>query len=302
MNRPHPLCGHGFGVALTTPFTADDAVDTAALQRLTRHVTDGGADFVVALGSTGEAAMLDARERDLVVAAVRAHCGRAKLVVGTGASSTAQASAWTRRAKDLGADGALVTVPPYTKPTQAGIEAHFERVAAAAPELPLIVYNVPSRVGADLQPATLAKLWRLPTVCAVKEASGDLRQITRIANELPPDRLLLAGDDALLLPTIAVGGHGVVSVAGNVAPHAMRALVDACRSSQLALAQRRARALTPLFDALSLEPNPIPIKAALAELGFGAAAPRLPLLPATDATRRALQHALHNLQTTSSHA
>lgn len=285
----------GLGVALATPFTPEHDLDMQGLVRLLQHVVTGGADFVVALGSTGEAAMLSEAERDHVVASVRAHCGRLPLVVGTGASSTAAAIAWTHRARELGADGALVVVPPYCKPTQAGIVAHFAAIARAVPGMPLIAYNVPSRVGTNLLPATVRELWALPEVVAIKESSGDLQQIARIGAELPAGRTLLAGDDGLLLPTIAVGGSGIVSVAGNVEPGAMRALLASACAGDLVTAQRRNAQLLPLFDALGAEPNPIPIKAALATAGICDHAVRLPLLPATAATRDRLRLALTRL-------
>lgn len=294
--------GRGLGVALATPFLPDQSVDIQALVRLVQHVVRGGADFVVALGSTGEAALLEDDERDEVIATVHAHCGLATLFVGTGAPSTAAAARWTARAQALGADGALVVVPPYTKPTQAGIAAHFRAIAAAAPGLQLIAYNVPSRTGTNLLPATLRELWRLPEVIAVKESSGDLVQIARIAAELPAGRTLLAGDDALLLPTVAVGGRGVVSVAANVVPGALRALLDHALAGDLHRAQPLQAALLPLFDALSAEPNPIPIKTALALAGIAGPDVRLPLLSAGDATRAALQRALRELEEAVSHA
>jgi len=292
------LFGSGFGTALATPFTPAGAIDMPALVRLVRHVVAGGCDFVVALGSTGEAAMLTDEERDHVVTTVIAHAGDARVLVGTGASATAQAAAWTARAAELAADGALVVVPPYVRPTQAGIVAHFRAIAERAPELPLIAYNVPARAGTNLLPATVRELWALPTVIAVKESSGDLQQIARIGAELPDDRVLLAGDDPLLVPTIAVGGRGVVSVAGNVVPREMAALLAAARSGDFAEAQRLNARLLPLFDALSAEPNPIPIKTALALAGIAEPAMRLPLLPAAAATRDRLQKALHALHET----
>lgn len=290
MSRAAPP--HGLGVALATPFTPQHGLDTPGLVRLVRHVAAGGADFVVALGSTGEAAMLTEAERDAVIATVRAHAGAMPVFVGTGASSTHQAIAWTRRAHAAGAAGALVVVPPYTKPTQAGIVAHFAAIARAVPDCPLIAYNVPSRVGTNLLPATVRELWSLPNVVALKESSGDLQQIARIAAELPADRTLLAGDDPLLLPTIAVGGRGIVSVAGNVVPAAMRALVAAALGGDAASARTLHAQLLPLFDALGAEPNPIPIKAALALAGIVDDAVRLPLLPATAPTRERLRAAL----------
>ncbi|HEX6813786.1 MAG TPA: 4-hydroxy-tetrahydrodipicolinate synthase [Planctomycetota bacterium] len=299
--------GEGLGVALATPFMSDSGsgdggIDTSALVRLVRHCTAGGADFVVALGSTGEAAMLTESERDHVVATAREHAGRAAVFVGTGASSTAQTIAWTRRARELGAHGALVVVPPYTRPTQAGLLAHFEAVAAAVPDLPLVVYNVPARTATNLLPATMQRLWSLPTVIALKESSGDLQQIGRIGAELPPGKTLLAGDDALLLPTIAVGGTGVISVAGNAVPGAMRELLAAARSGSPERARSLQARLLPLFEALSAEPNPIPVKQALALLGIAGPTMRLPLLEATAATRERLQGALSKLPAEVSHA
>lgn len=282
----------GLGTALATPFHRDGSLDLGALARLVRHVVDGGSDFVVALGSTGEAAMLGEAERDEVVATVREHCRHVPLIVGTGATSTAQAVAWTGRARALGAQGVLVVVPPYVKPTQAGLVAHFTAVAEAAPELGVVLYNVPGRAATNLQPATLASLWRLPNVVAIKESSGDLQQIGRIAAELPPGKTLLAGDDALALPSIALGAQGLVSVAANAAPREVRALVAAALAGNHAAARKQHARLLPLFDALFAESNPIPVKAALDLLGIAAPTLRLPLLEAAPATRDRLAAAL----------
>lgn len=292
----------GLGVALATPFHADGTLDSAALARLVQHVVAGGADFVVALGSTGEAAMLTEPERDLVVATVREHCGRVPLLVGTGAPSTAQAVAWTQRARQLGAQGTLVVVPPYVKPTQQGLIAHFEAVAGAAPDRAVVLYNVPGRTATNLLPATLLSLWRLPNVVALKESSGDLQQIARIAAELPPGKVLLAGDDGLALPSIAVGAQGLVSVAGNVVPRAMRTLVSAALTGNLTKARRAHAELLPLFDALFVEPNPVPLKAALELLGLAGPMLRLPLQPAVAATRERLRAALRTAEATSAEA
>lgn len=284
----------GLGVALATPFTLDGQLDLPTLVRLVQHVVGGGAQFVVALGSTGEAAMLTDAERELVVRTVRQHCAPALLLVGTGASSTVQACAWTTRAAELGADGALVVTPPYVKPSQAGLQTHFRAVAAAAPELGIVLYNVPSRAGCNLQASTVAALWSEPNIVAIKESSGDLAQIGRIAAELPPGKVLLAGDDGLCLPTLAVGGGGLVSVAGNLVPGLVRQLVDQGLAGMRS-AQRLHGRLLPLFEALFLEPNPVPLKAALAVMGFGSGAVRLPLLAAQAATRERLRACLAGL-------
>lgn len=284
----------GLGIALATPFTLDGQLDLPALARLVQHTEAGGAQFLVALGSTGEAAMLSSAERDLVVQTVRQHAPTLPLLVGTGASATAQACEFTARAAALGADGALVVVPPYVKPTQAGLEAHFRAVAQAAPQLGIVLYNVPSRTGCALLPSTVQSLWSVPNIVAIKESSGDLLQIGRIASELPPGKVLLAGDDGLCLATLAVGGAGLISVAGNVVPHLLRQLVDQGLAAPKA-AQRLHARLLPLFEALFVEPNPIPLKAALQLLGLGSAVLRLPLQAAQVATRERLRACLQQL-------
>lgn len=282
----------GLGVALATPFQPDGHLDLVGLRRLFRHVVDGGADFVVALGSTGEAATLEEQERDSVIAACRAEADGLPLVVGTGAMATRQAAAWTRRAQQLGADAALVVVPPYVRPTQAGIVAHFRAIASAVPELPLIAYNVPTRTGTNLLPTTLRELWEIPQVVAVKESSGDARQIETISKALPPGRLLLAGDDAMAVATIAAGGHGLISVVGNLLPQATKAMVAAALRGRRTEADALQARLQPVLAALAMEPNPIPLKAGLPLLALASSTVRLPLLPAESATRERLRVAL----------
>jgi len=282
----------GMSVALATPFSPGGTVDLPGFRRLVRHVRAGGCDNLVVLGSTGEAATLLEAERDTLIRACLEEAEGLPVVVGTGSNATAQAAAWTRRAQELGAQGALVVTPYYNKPTPAGLVAHFQAVTEAAPGLPVIIYNVPGRTGLNLLPATLAQLWRNPQLVAVKESSGNLAQIGEIARTLPAGKTLLSGDDSLALAAIAVGATGLISVLGNVLPGPAKRLVD------LALAGRRAEAialhqsLLPLMDALFLESNPIPAKAALAQLGLCADVLRLPLVPASPATRARLAELL----------
>ncbi|MFK7738693.1 MAG: 4-hydroxy-tetrahydrodipicolinate synthase [Planctomycetota bacterium] len=291
------LLGDGLGVALPTPYAQDGAIDLPQLAGIVGRVVGGGTDFVVALGSTGEASMLDDREREHALATIRTACGDKPLVVGCGASSTRQAASWAEQARDHGADAVLVAVPPYTKPTQAGIVQHFQSLAATLGHtLPIIAYDVPSRTGTRLTSQTVAELWQIDGLVALKESSGDLTRIAETLSIMPDDRVLLAGDDALTLPTIAVGGFGVISVAANAIPEEMRALVTAARAGDLEDARNLHRRLMPFFLALQREPNPIPIKAALALQCLGSASPRLPLLPATDATRQELQRTLSQLE------
>lgn len=294
MNDPVDLSG--LGVALATPFTADGAVDLPAFRGLVRHVLQGGqggVDWLVVLGTTGESATLEEAERDALVTACLEEAAGHPVVVGTGSNSTKKAAAWTRRAQELGASAALVVTPYYVKPTPAGLLAHYTAVADAAPGLPLVAYNVPGRTGVNLTAATLARLWEaVPTVLAVKESSGNLSQIGEVARALPAGRLLLAGDDGLALPSIAVGAEGLVSVVANLLPAETKALVSAARKGDLVEAQRLHQLLLPVIDALFAESSPIPLKAGLELLGLGGPTLRLPLVPAEPATVSRLREAL----------
>lgn len=281
----------GLYVALATPFHPDASLDLPAFRRLARRVAGAGAGLVV-LGSTGEAATLLEEERDALIAACLEEAGPSQVIVGTGSNATPQAARWTRRAQELGAAGALVVTPYYNKPTPAGLKAHYEAVAEAAPGLPLVVYNVPGRTGLNVAPATLALLWENPQVAAVKESSGNVAQIAEIARTLPAGKALLSGDDNLALPSIAVGASGLVSVLGNLLPRETADLVRLALAGRREEALQAHQALLPLMDALFLESNPIPLKAALERLGFGSAQVRLPLVPAQAATRARLDSLL----------
>lgn len=282
----------GLAVALATPFTASGDVDLPAFRKLVRHVVAGGVDTLVPLGSTGEAATILDAERDAIITACLEESQGHPVVVGTGHNATRQAAAMTQRAQALGAQGALVVTPYYNKPTPDGLVAHFAAVAEAAPGLPIIAYNVPGRTGLNVTPPVLARLWENPQVVAVKESSGNLAQIAEIARQLPKGKLLLSGDDNLALASIAVGASGLVSVLGNVLPRETATLVAAARRGSLAEAQRLHQQLLPLMDALFLESNPIPLKAALKLLGLCGDELRLPLAPAGAATRTRLAEAL----------
>jgi 4-hydroxy-tetrahydrodipicolinate synthase len=296
----------GLGIALATPFEPPSAgdfgagrVDLPAFRALVSRLVAGGpgpegrgVDFLVVLGSTGEAATVTGPERDELVAAALEECRGIPVIVGAGHNSTAQAAALAARSKASGADGILVVTPYYNKPQSAGIEAHFRAVAAAAPGLPIIVYNVPGRTGLNLLPKDLARLWAIPEVVGVKESSGNLAQIGEILRTMPEGKVLFSGDDALALPSIALGGSGLISVIGNLLPAETKALVEAGlagrRSEAVALQAR----LLPMMDALFLESNPAPLKAAMALAGYCSNAVRLPLAPASEATRARLAELL----------
>ncbi|HJW44289.1 MAG TPA: 4-hydroxy-tetrahydrodipicolinate synthase [Geothrix sp.] len=282
----------GLAVALATPFTPSGEVDLPAFRRLVRHVAAGGVDTLVPLGSTGEAATILDSERDAIITACLEESGGRPVVVGTGHNATRQAAAMTQRAQALGAAGALVVTPYYNKPTPEGLVAHYAAVAEAAPGFPLIAYNVPGRTGLNVTPAALARLWENPQVVAVKESSGNLAQIAEIARTLPAGKTLLSGDDNLAVASIAVGASGLVSVLGNVLPREAAALVAAARGGNHEEALRLHQQLLPLMDALFLESNPIPLKAALQLLGLGGDTLRLPLVSASAATRTRVAEAL----------
>jgi 4-hydroxy-tetrahydrodipicolinate synthase len=275
----------GLFTALVTPFR-DGAVDEAALRELVERQVAAGVDGIVPCGSTGEAATLSYPEhRRVVEICIEAASGRVQVLAGTGSNSTRESIELTRHARDAGADGALLISPYYNKPTEAGLIAHYAAVSREA-HLPLVVYNIPSRTASNILPATMARLAEIEHVVGVKESSGDLAQISRVIAICPEGFSVLSGDDALTLPVIAVGGRGVISTTSNVAPREMGELVRAARAGDAARARQLHLRLLPLFDALFCETNPIPIKAALAQLGWIEEEIRLPLTP-LDAPKRA---------------
>lgn len=282
----------GLCVALATPFTADQEVDFPAYRRLVKHLVEGGVDGLWVLGTTGEAATINDSERDALITATLEESQGRQVVVGTGSNDTRKTMALTRRAQELGAHGALVITPYYNKPMPSGIVAHFKAVAEAAPGMPLVVYNVPGRTGINLAPATLAQLWEIPQVVALKESTGNLAQISEILRTLPEGKAFLSGDDYMALATIAMGGAGLVSVIGNALPRQTKTLVELAQAGKRAEAAALHAKLYPLMDALFLESNPIPVKALLAQLGICSDAMRLPLLPATAATQARLAECL----------
>ncbi len=301
----------GLGVALATPFTTGTeasakrragggssdkppALDLPAFRALIAHVVPA-ADFLVVLGSTGEAATISQDERSELVATARACAPNVPLVVGTGHHDTEYAVQLARAAVASGADGLLVVTPYYNKPQPAGIVAHFRRIAEALPGVPIIAYNVPGRTGSNLAPATLRELWAIPEVVAVKESCGDIRQIAQACREAPAGKTVLAGDDDLALAAIAVGARGLVSVCGNVAPDRTAALVRAALGQDLPRARDLNAELAPLVAALFTETNPVPLKAALACLGVATGMVRAPLVPAAPDTWARVQSALSDL-------
>lgn len=302
-------CGlEGLGVALATPFDAEGKVDYRGFERLMGHLAgnggreSGGTDFFVVLGSTGEGATVEPDERRELISLSVASFGsgskgrRLPVVIGTGSNSTAQTVRLTSEAVLLGADAVLVVIPFYNKPTPDGLVAHYQAVAQAAAGKPVIVYNVPGRTGLNLSPQVLARLWEIPGVLALKESSGNIAQIGEIARTLPAGKTLLSGDDAFALPSISLGAEGLISVAGNVYPRRVKALVEAGRRGDRRRAVSIQAALLPFMDALFAESNPIPLKSALAHAGICGDALRLPLVRATPTTRARIEAAMAALE------
>ena len=284
---------------MVTPFSGDGAVDLDLAARLADHLVAQGSDGLVLCGTTGESPTLSwAEQHELFVAVKGAVGGRARLIAGSGSNCTAEAIEATREAAALGADGALVVVPYYNKPPQEGLEAHFRAIASAAPELPLMLYNIPGRTGTSLAPETTARLLDCPNVVSFKAASGTTEEVSAL-RALCGERLAIySGDDALTLPMLAVGAVGVVSVASHVAGPQISAMIRAFLAGELATALARHEQLLPLCKALFATTNPIPVKAALEMTGWPVGAPRLPLLPASDTVKQRLSETLAALRPT----
>ncbi|MBW2286222.1 MAG: 4-hydroxy-tetrahydrodipicolinate synthase [Deltaproteobacteria bacterium] len=284
----------GVSTALITPFR-DGEVDEPTLHELVEFQIAAGVDGLVPCGSTGESATMSHAEHrrviELVVAAAR---GRVPVIAGTGSNNTREAIELTRHAKEANADGALLISPYYNKPTQEGIVAHYSEIAHAT-DFPLVVYNIPGRTASNLLPATIARLAEIEQVVGVKEACGDLTQISDMIARCPADFTVLSGDDALTLPIIAVGGRGTISTSSNVAPAEMVDLVRSALAGDFTRARAIHQRLIPLFDVLFCETNPIPVKAAVAEAGRVGEEIRLPLTEITPPNRERLKLVMKEL-------
>ncbi|HET6579881.1 MAG TPA: 4-hydroxy-tetrahydrodipicolinate synthase [Gemmatimonadales bacterium] len=284
----------GCGTALVTPFTDAGGLDLVALRALVEWQIAEGIDFLVPCGSTGEAQTLEPHERDQVVATVvEAAAGRVPVMAGATDNDTRRAADEARRLCGLGVDAVLSATPYYNKPTQEGLYRHFVAVAEASSR-PVCLYNVPGRTAVNLLPATALRLAGHPNVFGIKEASGDLRQIMELIRRRPAGFTVLSGDDWLAFPVVAAGGEGLVSVTSNEVPAAMTELVHAARNGNLHAARECQYRLLALMDANFLETNPSPVKAGLSIMGRISDVLRLPLVPASPATREALATALRN--------
>ncbi|HPC85134.1 MAG TPA: 4-hydroxy-tetrahydrodipicolinate synthase [Smithellaceae bacterium] len=277
--------------ALVTPFK-DGKVDEASLRELIEFQIANGIDGLVPCGTTGESPTLSHDEHDRVIEiTIDAAKKRVPVIAGTGSNSTAEALRLTRHAYEAGADGALIACPYYNKPTQEGIYRHFSLIAKSVP-IPIVPYNIPGRTGVNMSPELLARLAEIDNIVGVKEASGSLKQMNDVLDLCGPEFDVLSGDDGFTLPLMAIGGKGIISVASNIVPADMAAMVDAAEAGDFAAARALHAKMSPLFDVLFIEVNPIPVKAALALMGRIVCEYRLPLCPMAPANHEKLRKVL----------
>jgi 4-hydroxy-tetrahydrodipicolinate synthase len=282
----------GTGVALVTPFREDGSVDQELFARHVEAQIDGGVEFLVPCGTTGEGATLTPEEQGrLIAATVEIAAGRVAVMAGAGTNDTRANVALARGAQEAGADAILAVSPYYNKPTPAGLVAHYGALAQAV-SLPIFVYNVPGRTASNIRAESLLRLTEIEGIAGVKEASGDIEQVMAIIENRPTDFLVLSGDDALTLPMIAAGGDGVISVVANEAPKLMSDMVRAALAGDAPRARELHYRLFPLMQANFVETNPIPVKTALEMMGRMPARFRLPLVPLAQESAATLRTAL----------
>ena len=282
---------HGCGTALVTPFHQDGSIDDVALRNLISWQVESGVDFLVPCGTTGETPTLTHDEwLHVIDTTVEVAAGRVPVVAGATSNSTHEA---VEKAKEVaaraGVNAILTASPYYNKPTQEGQYRHFKAIADAVGDKPVILYNVPGRTGANLEPGTLARLAETPNIVGIKEASGNMTQIAEAIHAVPDTFLVFSGDDAVTLPVIALGGVGIISVVSNEIPHEMAAMTRAALTNDWATARSLHRKYLPLMQANFLESSPLPVKAVLAMMGKIEEVYRLPLVPMRRDMRSRLQ-------------
>ena len=269
----------GCGTALVTPFRKDLSLDEEAMRRLVRRQIEAGINFLVPCGTTGESPTLTHEEHLRVIAiTIEEAKGKVPVLAGAGGYNTAHVIETARAAERIGADGILSVTPYYNKPTQEGLYHHFKTIAASV-SLPIILYNVPPRTNVNIDPGTVRRLAEIENIIGVKEASGNISQITQVIQQVPENFLVFSGDDAITLPLVAMGGRGIISVASNEIPVEMARLAKLCLDGNFAEARAMQRKWMPLLEVNFIETNPTPVKAAMAEMGLLEPVFRLPLVP-----------------------
>lgn len=284
----------GLCTALVTPFL-DGKINFPMVDILIRRQIDAGVDAIVLSGTTGESPTLSENEKlELFRRGVEAADGKCKILAGTGSNDTAHAISLSQKARDCGVDGILVVTPYYNKATPSGLVKHYEAIAQAA-ELPMLLYNVPSRTGVDIPVSVCKELSANPWICGIKEANPDIVKVLRIITECGNRLPVFSGNDDQTVAVMALGGKGVISVASNVAPLEMNAMVTAARNGQFDLASLMQRKLLPLMDLMFCQVNPIPVKEAMKYVGFDVGACRMPLDGLTEENREKLKTYFHKL-------
>jgi len=282
----------GCGTALVTPFTRSAAVDVEALRRLVQFQLREGIDFLVPCGTTGETPTLEPEEYlGVIRVVVEEAAGKVPIIPGVGGNDTKKTAALAREVASLGVQGILSVAPYYNKPTQEGLYQHFKTIAEST-DLPMILYNVPGRTSSNIEPATVARLSKLPNIIGVKEASGSITQQMEVLNQVEPGFRVLSGDDSFTFPLMALGGHGIISVISNEIPGAMTRLAHLLLEGKFDEARKLHFQLLPLMQVNFIETNPIPVKAALAMMGLIEEVYRLPMCPMKPENRAKLEKVL----------
>lgn len=280
--------------AMVTPFDDKGELSLPLTTKLVEHLIATGSDGIVVAGTTGESPTLTAEEKlTLFAHVVRTVNGRVKVIVGTGGNNTAQSVAFSKEAEKLGVDAVMAVAPYYNKPNQAGLYAHYQAIAEAV-TLPVVIYNIPSRSKVNIEAETTIRLSKIDNIVAVKEASGNLDQMAEIISGTDDDFHLYSGDDGLTLPVLAIGGHGVISVASHVIGPQLKAMIDTFLQGNLADAAQAHRAMLPFMRALFAQPSPAPVKAMLNALHISVGGVRLPMVPLTDSEFAQLETIYHS--------
>ena len=285
----------GCGPAIVTPFTEAGEVDAVALRRLIDFQLKGDIDFVVPCGTTGESATLNLEEMQLVVETVVQRVDRRiPVIAGAGGNNTEHVIETAKAMQRVGADAILSVAPYYNKPTQEGLFQHFKKVAESI-QIPVVLYNIPSRTGINILPETVMRLAEIDQIVGLKEATGNLSQMSDQAMMVPDNFIILSGDDANVLPLVALGGKGLISVAANEIPGQMRKLTHLCLEGEFTAARELQKKIYPLLKINFIETNPLPVKAALTMMGLIQESYRLPMVPMNPANREKLRQVLEDM-------